>query len=98
MVPKSAATKPLVDFDDLDDPALELDLEERSPTTARPEFAPDEFAQHVESAEQRMTEPPSATYEMLRDSCKSGIVAEAPLDEEQIVHPSGARQKTLGRR
>jgi hypothetical protein len=41
-----------------------------------------------------MTQPPSPTYDMLRDSCKTNIAAEVALDEEQIVRPSSVKVKT----
>jgi len=41
-----------------------------------------------------VTAPPTPTYEMLRDSCKMGIAAEVPLDEEQILRPSSQKIKT----
>jgi hypothetical protein len=78
-----AASNSLVD---LDEP--ELQLVEEAPPTARPEYEPAKFALDVESAGQRMTEPPAAAYEMLRDSCKAAVAEEIPLDEEQILRPS----------
>jgi hypothetical protein len=72
---------------DLDEPELQL-VEEGPPSTARPEYEPAKFALDVESAGQRMTEPPAAAYEMLRDSCKATVAEEVPLDEEQILRPS----------
>jgi hypothetical protein len=86
---KRMPSTPLVD---LDEPTFDL-IEERPPDTARPEYDTDKFALHVESAKTRMTSPPAATYEMLRDSCKSEVAGEVPLDEEQIVHPSSRRHK-----
>jgi hypothetical protein len=68
---------------DLDDPA-EWDLPEPQPDTKRPSFAPDQFAQLVESAEARATTPPAPTYEMLRDSCRRELVAEPFQDEFQL--------------
>jgi len=79
----------------LDDPA-DLDVsgsEERQPDTARPNYEPDMFAKQVESAEERMTQPPAPTYDMLRDSCKTSIAADVALDEEQIVRPSSGRMR-----
>lgn len=80
---------------ELDDPSVDelFDFEEAPPDTARPDYEPDKFAHHVESAAQRMTSPPSPTYEMLRDSCKAQIAAELPLDEEQILRPSSRKHK-----
>jgi hypothetical protein len=77
---------------DLDEPTLG-EVEEEAPTTKRPEYEPDQFALHVESAADRMTAPPSPTYEMLRDSCSSTIAEEVPLDEEQILRPSSRKVK-----
>ncbi len=83
---KAGATNSIID---LDEPVLEeLDWPEPQPSTARPEYEPDKFARDLESAAGRMTEPPSPTYEMLRDSCKSAIAEEVPIDEEQILRPS----------
>jgi len=89
---KTPTSNPLMD---LDEPSIEemLELEERPPSTARPDYAPDKFAHDIESAGERMTSPPSATYEMLRDSCKARIAEEVPLDEEQIVRPSSRKHK-----
>jgi hypothetical protein len=69
------------------------DWEERSPDTARPEYDTDKFALHVESAKERMTSPPEATFEMLRDSCKGEIAQPVGLDEEQILRPSSRKHK-----
>jgi hypothetical protein len=77
--------KPLVD---LDDPDEIVALEAAPHDTARPDFEPDKFAKELEHAADRMTQPPVPTYEMLRDSCKTSIAAEAALDEEQILSPS----------
>jgi hypothetical protein len=76
----------------LDEPTFS-EVEEQAPTTRRPEYEPDQFAMHVESAADRMTAPPSPTYEMLRDSCTSAIAEEVPLDEEQILRPSSRKVK-----
>jgi hypothetical protein len=76
----------------LDDPA-EMEAEDRAPETARPNYEPDMFARDVESAEERMTQPPAPTYDMLRDSCKTSIAADVALDEEAILVPSSARVK-----
>jgi hypothetical protein len=79
---------------DLDDPSVDDDAwEERPPDTARPEYDSAKFAQDVELAKERMTTPPTATYEMLRDSCKELIAEEVPLDEERILRPGSRRQK-----
>jgi hypothetical protein len=95
--PKNRA--PVKALVDLDDPAELDDVEigDRAPDTARPDFDTGAFAQHVESAEERMTQPPSPTYDMLRDSCKTAIVDEI-LDEEQILRPSSRKQKITDRR
>ena len=77
----------LVDLDEPED-LDEVAIVEQAPDTARPNYEPDKFAHHVESAEERMTSPPTATYDMLRDSCKAQIAEEVPLDEEQILRPS----------
>jgi hypothetical protein len=88
---KMLASKSLME---LDDPGLSEDEDDdRAPDTARPEYDTDKFALHVESAQERMTAPPEATFEMLRDSCKAQIVNEAPLDEEQILRPSSRKYK-----
>ena len=102
----SAAPRALVDLDDpldaLDEAEghLHLDLEpedqDPAPDTARPGFDTNEFAHHVESAGDRMTEPPSPTYDMLRDSCKTGIADDLALDEERIVRPSSRRRLETG--
>jgi hypothetical protein len=84
----------LVDLDDPEDLDV-VEIVEQAPSTARPEYEPDKFAMHVESAEDRMTSPPSATYDMLRDSCKSAIAEEVPLDEEQILRPSSRKVKVI---
>lgn len=91
-------TRALVDLDDpLDEEASEsFDDEDRPPDTARPCFDTNEFAQHVESAGDRMTEPPSPTYDMLRDSCKTAIADELALDEERILRPSSRRRLETG--
>ncbi|HEY2514918.1 MAG TPA: hypothetical protein VGI39_28830 [Polyangiaceae bacterium] len=98
--PKTSATqtRALVDLDDpLEGEASEeFDDADRPPDTARPCFDTNEFAHHVESAGDRMTEPPSPTYDMLRDSCKTGIADELPLDEERIVRPSSRRRLETG--
>jgi hypothetical protein len=79
---------------DLDDPTFDLvEEEERSPDTARPDYDTDKFALDLESAKSRMTAPPAATYEMLRDSCKSEIAEEAALDEEEILRPSSRKHR-----
>jgi hypothetical protein len=80
------------DLMSLDDPTFS-EVEEQSPSTKRPDYEPDKFALHVESASDRMTAPPSPTYEMLRDSCTSAIAEEVPLDEEQILRPSSRKVK-----
>ena len=84
--PKKAGTSIV----DLDEPELELvEVDDAAPrSTARPEYEPAKFALDIESAEERMTEPPSPAYEMLRDSCKAMVAEEIPLDEEQILRPS----------
>jgi hypothetical protein len=66
---------------------------ERPPDTARPEYEPDKFARHVESAAQRGTVPPAPTYEMLRDSCKALLSEEEPLDEARILRPESEKRK-----
>jgi hypothetical protein len=79
---------------ELDDPTVDDDgWTESSPDTQRPEYDSAKFAHDVESAKERMTTPPSATYEMLRDSCKAQIAEEVPLDEEQILRPSSRKHK-----
>jgi hypothetical protein len=78
---------------ELDEPTADDADWERSPDTERPEYDSAKFAHDVESAKERMTSPPSATYEMLRDSCKAQIAEEVPLDEEQILRPSSRKHK-----
>ena len=80
-------------FDAAFDAAFDPNRDERAPDTARPDYDTDKFALDVESAKSRMTTPPAATYEMLRDSCKEAIAEELPLDEEQIVRPSSRKHK-----
>ena len=93
--PKSAQS--LLDLlVELDDPA-EVVIEDAAPSTARPEYEPIIFAHEVESAEDRMTQPPTPTYDMLRDSCKSKIAVDAAIDEEQILRPSSKKQKITPR-
>jgi hypothetical protein len=84
------ASSSLVDLDDPSMDGLGPD-DEAAPDTARPDYEPAKFARHVESAKERMTSPPSPTYEMLRDSCKAQIADEIPLDEEQILRPSSRK-------
>jgi hypothetical protein len=64
------------------------------PSTARPD-EPEKLAARLdaEAEQERMTEPPAATYEMLRDSCKMVAAHVVPLDEEQILRPSSGTQK-----
>jgi hypothetical protein len=52
------------------------------------------FPKELDEVAERVTAPPTPTYEMLRDSCKMGIAAEVPLDEEQILRPSSQKIKT----
>lgn len=86
--PKNAASLSSSSLD-LDDPSVDDDAwEERPPDTARPEYDSAKFAHDVESAQERMTVPPTATYEMLRDSCKELVADEVPLDEEKILRPA----------
>ena len=92
MLPDGAPVEALAAGDDLADPELGDD-DEPAPDTARPDFEPLTFAREVETAEERMTLPPAPAYEMLRDSCKTGIVPNTALDEEAIVKPSSARMK-----
>jgi hypothetical protein len=90
---KTHASNSLMELDepvDLNEPD---EMADRPPDTARPEYDTDKFALHVESAKERMTSPPEATFEMLRDSCKAHIVEEIPLDEEQILRPSSRKYK-----
>ena len=97
--PKSAAQASPADLDDraAASPAGELEeddeSDQHSPDTARPDYDTDKFALHVESAKERMTSPPEAMFEMLRDSCKGLAAAEVPLDEEQILRPSSRKHK-----
>jgi hypothetical protein len=72
---------------ELDDPVFS-EVEEAAPVTKRPEYDADNFALHIESADERATVPPSPTYDMLRDSCSSAVAEEVPLDEETILKPS----------
>jgi hypothetical protein len=84
--PKKAGTS--TSINDLEEPELELVEDDPAPrSTARPEYEPAKFALDIESAEERMTQPPSPAYEMLRDSCKAMVAEEVPLDEEQILRP-----------
>ncbi len=91
----SAPAKRFDSLTDLDDPGEldEVEIVERAPDTARPDFEPAKFAADVETEAERMTQPPSPTYDMLRDSCKSAVAQEVPLDEEQILRPSSARHR-----
>jgi len=95
--PKSAANASPVDGaeqsldDELEDESDDL----RPPDTTRPDYDTDKFALHVESAKERLTSPPEATFEMLRDSCKGLAAAEVPLDEEQILRPSSRKHKLV---
>jgi hypothetical protein len=75
------------------DDELEPESDERAPDTARPDYDTDKFALHVESAKERMTSPPEASFEMLRDSCKGLAAPEVPLGEEQILRPSSRKHK-----
>ena len=101
MKSETKKTVPSNSLMELDDPALDGGLDggggagddERAPDTARPGYDTDKFALHVESAKERMTAPPEATFEMLRDSCKAQIAEEAPLDEEQILRPSSRKYR-----
>jgi hypothetical protein len=88
--PAGASKRPLAD---LDEPG-ESHMTE-PPSTARPEGKPEELAARLdaEAEKERMTEPPAATYEMLRDSCKMVAAHVVPLDEEQILRPSSGTQK-----
>jgi hypothetical protein len=71
---------------ELDDP-LDWDIEEQGPSTKRPSFQPDEFAQKVETAEDRATLPPAPAYEMLRDSCKDLAIADDVLLDDASAPP-----------
>jgi hypothetical protein len=88
--PAGASKRPLADLDE----PRESHMTE-PPSTARPEIEPEKLAARLDAeAEQgRMTEPPAATYEMLRDSCKMVAAHVVPLDEEQILRPSSGTQK-----
>ena len=89
---KGQSLKPLVELDDPDELG-EVQIADLAPDTARPDYASDKFARDVEDAADRMTQPPAPTYDMLRDSCKSKIADEVPLDEEQILRPSSKKYK-----
>jgi hypothetical protein len=73
-------------FMELDEPTFsEMD---QAPVTRRPDYDAQQLALEIESADDRMTVPPSPTYDMLRDSCSSAIAEEIPLDEDEILRPS----------
>jgi hypothetical protein len=93
-LPKRAQVDPLIALDDPGELDLDVVIEERAPDTARPNYEPDAFAKHVETEGERMTQPPSPTYDMLRDSCKQNVAADVALDEEKILRPSSAKIKT----
>jgi hypothetical protein len=91
---KNANEKPKLPHDSLislDDP-LEVEIE-NAPSTKRPAVDPDAYARHVESAEMRATQPPSATYEMLRDSCKAIPAADDILLDESAIHTKDGERK-----
>jgi hypothetical protein len=67
-------------IDELDEPPDSARPKERE--TAPPPFEPEVFAQDVEGAGSRVTQPPAPTFEMLRDSCKSMSAADAIMDGE----------------
>ncbi len=97
-LPKRPPVDPLIALDDPGDLDLEVSIEERQPDTARPDYEPDKFAKNLETEGERMTQPPSPTYDMLRDSCKTNIAADIALDEEKIIRPSSVKVKTTTRK
>ncbi len=88
--PQATSKKPLADLDEPGEGHMT-----EPPSTARPDVDPEKLAARLdaEAEKGRMTEPPEATYEMLRDSCKMVAAHVVPLDEEQILRPSSGTQK-----
>ena len=66
-------------LDELDDPAdaVSTTMERVERVTAPPPFEPSVFAQEVEEASERTTQPPVPAFEMLRDSCKMALEEDA---------------------